>query len=182
MIMLRAFLPWIIFYILLHLFSLSVLFSALITLISFIVLCHRDLQRGYIMTWLSPIFLLAIILNVQYFHWIVFQQHPAAIFYAALAIVSWGSIILKLPFTLQYSRAGVSQAKWHHPVFLEVNYILSSLWAVIFTINLSINCLFSAAGYLRPLTYLFTAFGMYAAIYFPDWYRKRWRTKTALSS
>jgi hypothetical protein len=132
---------------------------------------YRDLRQGFIICWLSPIFLLFIMLNVRYFHWEIVQYHATAILYGILAVVGWGSIILKAPFTLQYSRVNVAQDKWQHPLFLKINYMLSLCWSLIFSFNLAINLL-PSSNYFRLAPYALTILGLYITLVFPDWYRK----------
>ena len=48
--------------------------------------------------------------------------------YAVLALVTFGSILAKTPFTLQYAREMVDRALWENPVFNRVNVLMTGFW------------------------------------------------------
>lgn len=53
----------------------------------------------------------------------------------AIALIALCSIALRTPFTIQYAREGVPRAKWSSPLFVQVNYVITSIWAVAFVIT-----------------------------------------------
>jgi tryptophan-rich sensory protein len=80
--------------------------------------------------------------------------------YAALALVTFGSILAKTPFTLQYAREMVDYKLWENPVFIRVNVLMTGVWGRIFVINLILSYLTFASpqavgGIASPLTYFF---------------------------
>ena len=44
--------------------------------------------------------------------------------------IAFGSVILRMPFTLQYAREDVPEEYWHEPEFLRVNYLITWVWVV----------------------------------------------------
>jgi hypothetical protein len=54
---------------------------------------------------------------------------------AALLVITFGSILIRMPFTLQYAREDTPEEYWHTPEFLRVNYLISWIWVVAFAIE-----------------------------------------------
>ncbi|MEU7158010.1 hypothetical protein [Streptomyces chrestomyceticus] len=55
-----------------------------------------------------------------------------------LALVTWGSMAARRPFTLAIARRKAPPEVWRTRLFLRINYVLSAVWAASFT--------FAAAG------------------------------------
>jgi len=171
--LLRMLLPWSIYYTL-TLSNHPVENSAMIALLIFIILAYNDLKNKYILSWLTCIFFMLIIFNAAYIHLSYIQYRTGAFFYTILTIISYGSILIKKPFTLQYSKKYISAARWKHPIFLKINYILTFAWSLTFSINLLIYCLSpntSNSVYLRLTSLFLSITTMSFAAIFPDWYR-----------
>jgi len=49
--------------------------------------------------------------------------------------IAFGSVLLRMPFTLQYAREDVAEEYWHEPEFLRINYLLTWVWVVAFAIE-----------------------------------------------
>ena len=60
---------------------------------------------------------------------------------AGLLLMVLGSIALRAPFTLQYSREGVAPDVAVRPQFIRVNTVLSWAWAAAFTLMLAADVL-----------------------------------------
>jgi all-trans-retinol 13,14-reductase len=103
--------------------------------------------------------------------WLI-NGYNVLIVWALFGIVFWMTIAIGFPFTLQFAREQTPPAVWHEPVFMQTNYRISLLWAVIATINagLGIAMHFSrypmTVGVLMPT--LLLVFGMVAG----GWYGK----------
>jgi hypothetical protein len=54
---------------------------------------------------------------------------------AALLAIALGSILIRMPFTLQYAREDTPKEYWHTPEFLRVNYLISWVWVAAFAIE-----------------------------------------------
>ena len=48
----------------------------------------------------------------------------------AVFAIAFGSVLLRMPFTLQYAREDVPEEYWHEPEFLRVNYLITWVWVV----------------------------------------------------
>ncbi|WP_263983815.1 hypothetical protein [Streptomyces sp. HPF1205] len=61
------------------------------------------------------------------------RHYTGALSMAWLAAVAWTTIAAKRPFTLGAARRQTPREIWRNPVFLRVNVVLSTAWAVGFT-------------------------------------------------
>lgn len=52
-----------------------------------------------------------------------------------LAVIVFGSILIRRPFTLAYAKEDAPPEVWDSPEFLRVNYLISWVWAVAFFIQ-----------------------------------------------
>jgi len=54
---------------------------------------------------------------------------------AMLVVVALGSIVLRVPFTMQYAREVTDKEYWNTPLFLHINYVLTWVWTATFAIT-----------------------------------------------
>jgi hypothetical protein len=52
-----------------------------------------------------------------------------------LVVVVAGSMLARLPFTLQYAREEVDGVYWDNPVFLRINYLITGAWGLAFLVS-----------------------------------------------
>ncbi len=94
----------------------------------------------------------------------------------ALVVIALGSILVRSPFTLQYAREDTPEEYWQTPEFLRVNYLISWVWVVAFTIEAA-SGLFGD-GVLHNANNIWTGwiiqtFPMVVAAQFTIWYPNR---------
>lgn len=53
----------------------------------------------------------------------------------ALVLVAVGSMLVRMPFTLQYAREQIDPQYWHLPAFIRVNYVITGAWAAAFLVS-----------------------------------------------
>ncbi|MBJ8344872.1 hypothetical protein [Antrihabitans sp. YC2-6] len=53
----------------------------------------------------------------------------------ALAVFAWASIVIRVPFTIQYAKEETPQEYWDSPLFKRVNYMITGAWAAAFTFS-----------------------------------------------
>ncbi|TQF74173.1 hypothetical protein FK531_05880 [Rhodococcus spelaei] len=51
-----------------------------------------------------------------------------------LVLIAVGSMLARVPFTIQYAREEVEEQYWRTPTFLRVNYVITGAWALAFLI------------------------------------------------
>lgn len=90
---------------------------------------------------------------------------------AGLAPVVLASIALRQPFTRQYARESVNRDQWNTPRFLRVNYVISTAWAVAFSVLALADVLMA---YFPTLPHdagiALTVVAIVAAMKFTKWY------------
>ncbi len=52
----------------------------------------------------------------------------------ALAVIAFGSMAIRMPFTLQYAREQVDPEYWNKPTFLRTNYLITGVWGLAFLV------------------------------------------------
>lgn len=107
--------------------------------------------------------------------------------YAALAAVTFGSILAKIPFTLQYARGMVDRTLWEKPGFIRVNILMTGVWGGVFVINLLLSYLTFAfphsVGWIpSPLTYLVLIAGIIFTVWYPGYVQKKYSSASGKSS
>ena len=109
----------------------------------------------------------------------LFETYDALLAPVALAAMAWGTLLAGTPFTLLYAREDWPREYWDAPLFRRINALLTSLWAVVFTVNAGLGGL----SVLRPASRLWLvailpqlgiAAGVALSIVLPRWYPRRW--------
>ncbi len=67
--------------------------------------------------------------SLQISSWVA--THSFLIANSALAIIVIISMAIGKPFTLQYAREQVAREHWRNPVFLKINWVLTTIWAIL---------------------------------------------------
>ena len=132
--MLLSFAPWISFLIIssgsLFRLKLGIIVAAILT----VVMAVTRLHRGVIM-WVGIVFFCYAIVAVVLLNDMWAVRHMGILANGALAAGTWAGLLFKHPFTLEYSREHTDPALWQTPLFLRTNYLLTSIWAVVFSVN-----------------------------------------------
>lgn len=129
-----SFMPWILFGVI---STHNYLYAVIAAFVSTIIICIPNFRKknlkildigtfGYFVI----LFLIAIIPNlVQLEHW----THSLSS--TVLFLISFISIIIGKPFTIQYAKETVEEQYWQTPGFIRTNYIISSAWALGFALT-----------------------------------------------
>ncbi|MFD5427888.1 hypothetical protein [Streptomyces sp. NPDC127084] len=59
---------------------------------------------------------------------------------AALALIAFGSMAARVPFTVQYAREQVDPEYWSTPAFLRTNYVITAVWGLTFLVAAASGC------------------------------------------
>ncbi|MEU3725791.1 hypothetical protein [Streptomyces sp. NPDC031705] len=51
-----------------------------------------------------------------------------------LTVIAFGSMAVRMPFTLQYARERTDPSLWHAPAFLRANYVITGAWGLAFLV------------------------------------------------
>jgi hypothetical protein len=101
--------------------------------------------------------------------------------YGVLATVAFGSILAKIPFTLQYARRMVDQSLWDKPGFRRVNYLMTGVWGCVFAINLFLSYLAMtiqgpSGRFVAMSTFVVLISGIVFTIWYPGYVQRRYAT------
>lgn len=84
------------------------------------------------------------------------------------------SILRNKPFTITYAKYTVSADKWHNPIFIRINKLISSVWAILFSIEYVVKIFNPDYFFLANIAVVIV--GLYFSKYFPDYYLSRFVT------
>lgn len=172
-----GFLPWILFYLLpLHtLAQLKIGITAL--LIITIITNFQGLKRKFILPWCTVLFFAFVFLVLVIFNIQVMALYLGIITHIVLTLLAFGSLLIGMPFTIQYARLEVPKERWSNPVFIFINQILTAAWGISFLFNLILNIIYKICPYsniaLAVLANTSTISAILFTVWFPKWYRKR---------
>lgn len=138
-----AFVPWIAFALVaqapLGNPGISLILAFVLAIALALLTSYHQLIKGYILAIVSlaffGVFFILIIGLGQYY----LANYLAVLSMLLLTIVCWGTMLFHFPFTLQYSREGVEPERVKSPAFMRVNYIITAVWALAFTVSFAIN-------------------------------------------
>ncbi len=132
--LLLAFAPWLSFLIIARdsLFRLKL--GLIVALVVSIVMGVARLHRGIIL-WAGLIFFTGATVAVVLLNDMWSSKYMGILANATLAVSSWMTIALKKPFSLDYAREHTDPSLWDNPLFIRTNVIITSAWAMVFTVN-----------------------------------------------
>ncbi len=173
-----SFLPWILYFILLGHSQTQVDIAVIVAACTSLIFEFRGLKKGFILSWGTLAFFIFMFIAVVLLksQWVAKQAWVFS--NGMLAAIAWFSILVRQPFTIQYAKLQVDKEKWGHPVFIKINYILTSVWGSIFVFNLLIHVLRGSHPTINGwifecITYCTSIFGIWFTAWFPAWYKKR---------
>jgi hypothetical protein len=137
-----------------------------------------DLRKRMILTWATLVLFGGALITVEVLGVTGIIPMMGIIIYAVLAAVTFGSILAKIPFTLQYARGMVDRSLWENPFFIRVNVLMTGAWGGVFVINLVLSYLTFAfpdtfGRITSPLTYLVLVAGVTFTIWYPGYVQKQ---------
>ena len=170
--------PWVVFFALYNHGRLELQMAIVVSLGLLIALNFNVLRQGAFFEWCSGIFLvlLFILIIVLQHHWSILHIHLITMTFFSLIV--WSSLLVKKPLTLPYVSPSFAVEAARSHLFYELNYHLTLVWGVIFTLNALLAILPIYYPHERhlciiiiPLTLIFL--GFWFTFWFPDWYKKR---------
>lgn len=176
--LLLSFAPWIAFLIIARDTLHRVEIGLVAALILSVVMAVLKLHRGIIM-YVGVTFFTGATIAVLGFHntWTI--RHLGVLANGALAIGSWVTLLIGRPFPLDYARQHTDPAKWHDPVFIRVNELLTSVWAATFTANTVIAWVLMKHLIPEWVCHAASYTTLIAAAAFTSWYPAHLRKRAA---
>ena len=150
--------------------------AAIAYLGSIVVFNFEDLKNKYILPT-SGLFGFVLFLVTQ-FQIPSLKYHPWLMSSVVMFTVTSVSVLIKKPFTIQYSKRNVPESKWSHPVFYKINFIISMVWCLYFAISVTFNIM----SILNHRSYAIEScvpliMIILFTLKFPDYYRNKKGTK-----
>ncbi len=132
--LLLAFAPWLSFLIIARdsLFRLKL--GLIVALVLSVIMGVARLHRGVIL-WAGLLFFTSATMAVVLLNDVWTAKYMGIFANATLAVSSWMTIALKKPFSLDYAREHTDPSLWDNPLFIRTNVIITSAWALVFTVN-----------------------------------------------
>lgn len=132
--LLLGFAPWIAFMFIAHgsLFRLKL--GLVVAAALCVVLAALRLSKGVIM-WVGLAFFAISLVAVLGFESMWMARNMGVLANGALAVGAWATLAVGKPFTLEYAREHTDPSRWNDPLFLRTNVIITSVWALVFSIG-----------------------------------------------
>ena len=177
--LLFTFAPWISFLIIAQDSLLRVKIGLVVALVMTVAMSLAGLQKGMI-RWASVLFFVYATIAIVIFDHAWTLQYLGVLANGALAIPAWLTIIFKQPFTLAYAKEQSDPSVWNQPSFIRSNYLITSIWAVTFTVCTVLAYLKLRELFPPEMDYVILSYSiMLLACVFSTWYPARARKKAA---
>ena len=186
--LLTAFVPWIAFTLVaeapmgdpLTRLTLAFIVGIVLTLVT----SYKQLLKGYILSIVTIVFFVVfsiLILGLKQY-WLA--NYISVLSMMLLMVVCWATMLFHFPFTLQYSREGVEPERAKSAPFMHVNYIITAVWGIVFTLGFAVD----AFLLLRPepgllffdnVKWLFMVIAIVFTMWYPAYVHKQRALKAA---
>ena len=155
--LLLSFAPWLSFLIIAQGSLLRLKIGLVVGLVLSIAMGLARLHRGVIL-WTGLAFFTYATVAVALFDDMWTARHMGLMANGALALGAWLTIALKKPFSLDYAREHTDPKLWNNPAFIRSNVIITSAWALTFTVN-------AVLAWAKMTSFLLPAWGYEVASY-----------------
>lgn len=134
-----AFAPWIVFGLISGPSFFSLEIAIIISLAITLILGYKTMRKWYILPWVTFTFFVLAFITIVLMKNIWVATHMKILSYMVLVAVAWGSILVGLPFTMQYAKEEVDKSLWNTKSFIRTNQIITAFWGAVFFINLGMS-------------------------------------------
>lgn len=177
-----GFLPWIAYFLLSGDSRSSHLLAMSIALLMMVVLDRKALKKGFILVWGGTVFFSSLLIISLCTSTLWFSANAGLLGNIALMLITWFSLIIGKPFTLQYAREETDPKAWDSPLFWHINIVLTGVWGLSFTLLTSMSLLrryFDIPDNMlyQTLTYLPSILAIIFTKHFPTYSQKQFREK-----
>jgi len=107
----------------------------------------------------------------------VFNRYHIILVWGVFALVTWATILIGFPFTVQLAREGTPREVWSEPLFHRVHVRLTTVWGVIFTLDTTLAIVALGGSYIRLLSAIIPGASMIFGYVFSRIYRARYRSR-----
>ncbi len=169
----RTLLSWALYAVLVDMMKFKISYAAFIAIVVSILLNYKLLYKGFILNWVILICLFLVLIMGLIGRDSIITKDPWMMASGILAVIAWGSLLIKKPFSLQYAKNSIASDKWQHPLFVRINQIVTMIWGLIFTIGFSLHLFIflqpGEHGFIIILIYLLSIVGIVLTISYPKY-------------
>lgn len=133
--MIKLVFPWLLIPYLIDWFDGNFAKATLAVAFLMFVLCFDNLRRGLVIECTLVICVLGMALISVYWPGLSTFENVKLMLYGVLTVMSWSSVLLGRPFTLQYSRGDVADDIRQSSEFFDINNTITKAWCMTFSIN-----------------------------------------------
>lgn len=174
--LLKGFLPWILYSVFYGQNTKQFITAILVALISSFIFNWKEVKGKFVLTWVTLIYFALLLMLTLTTHWAWLQNETWLISNIVLALMAFGSYLIKQPFTFQYAKLETEEKYWKNPVFIEINNILTNIWGIIFLLTAVVNYFYSIDPDLNKTSYFILSnigwvIGLYINKKFPAFWK-----------
>jgi len=107
----------------------------------------------------------------------VFNRYHIILVWGVFAMVTWATILVGFPFTLQLARKSARREAWSEPLFHRVHLRLTTVWGVIFTLDTTLAVVALGGSWVRMLSVIIPGATMIFGFAFSRIYLARYRSR-----
>jgi all-trans-retinol 13,14-reductase len=109
----------------------------------------------------------------------LFKNYNPLLTWSVFAIVTWVTLLIGFPFTLQYAREQAPREIWDHPLFVRLNVILTVAFGLMFTVNAGLGLVGVGTGHVLTIGVLLPVLLLVSCLVFSAQYPKRYIKRVA---
>ena len=109
-----------------------------------------------------------------------FNHYHIILVWGVFAVVTWTTILIGFPFTLQLARESAPREVWSEPLFHRIHLWLTTVWGLIFTLDTALAIVALDGSYVRMLSVIVPGASMIAGLVFSRIYLARYRNRFGL--
>jgi len=121
-------------------------------------------------------FVFTLITTIAVGPWL-FKNYNVFLTWTVFSLVTWTTLMIGFPFTIQYAREQAPVEVWEHPLFMRLNVILTVVFSLMFTVNAGLSVLALITGHLVVLGLIVPVVLLISAIVFSSIYPKRYAAR-----
>ncbi len=116
-------------------------------------------------------FMVTLVTTIASGPWL-FKNYNVFLTWSVFGLVTWTTLLIGFPFTIQYAREQTPREVWDHPLFMRLNVILTVVFGLMFTVNAGLGVLALTTGHLIVLGLIIPIALLISAIVFSSIYPK----------
>lgn len=123
-------------------------------------------------------FVFTLITTIAIGPWL-FKNYNVFLTWTVFGLVTWTTLLIGFPFTIQYAREQAPVEVWDHPLFMRLNIIVTVMFGLMFTVNAGLGVLALMTGHLIVLGLIVPIALLISAIVFSSIYPKSYAERFA---